>query len=120
MLLLHVQNKLFNLLGDAIVNLVITLCMFTQSLVIKKRIEDVQLGVESYQKKLNITKPQTTFDGISIKEPYTTTYDPKGVMYLNKIKRKRLMRTDELYKFFDGTLKSIRNTLHERLQNFML
>ncbi|GKE57745.1 hypothetical protein Tco_1496930 [Tanacetum coccineum] len=55
MLLLHVQNKLFNLPGNDIVDLVIALRMFTQSLVIKKRVEDVQLGVKSYQKKLNIT-----------------------------------------------------------------
>ncbi|GJT57644.1 hypothetical protein Tco_0504990 [Tanacetum coccineum] len=32
-----------------------------QSLVIKKHVEDLQLGVESYQKKLNITLPQQTF-----------------------------------------------------------
>nr|GEU86116.1 hypothetical protein [Tanacetum cinerariifolium] len=64
MLLLHVQNKLFNLPGDDIVDLVNTLRMFTQSLVIKKRVEDIQLGVESYQKKLNITKPQNEFHEI--------------------------------------------------------
>ncbi|GJY41441.1 hypothetical protein Tco_0428711 [Tanacetum coccineum] len=120
MLLLHVQNKLFNLPFNDIVDLVIALRMFTRSLVIKKRVEDVQLGVESYHKKLNITKPQTTFDGISYKEQYTTTYDPEGVVYLNKRKRKRLMRADELYKFCDGKLKFVRKILNERLQNFVL
>ncbi|GJV52208.1 hypothetical protein Tco_1447949 [Tanacetum coccineum] len=84
MLLLHVQNKLFNLPGNDIVDLVIALCMFTRSPIIKKRVKDVQLGVESYKKKLNITKPQTTFDGISYKETYTTIYDPKGVVYLTR------------------------------------
>ncbi|GJT33593.1 hypothetical protein Tco_1143580 [Tanacetum coccineum] len=65
MLLFHVQNKLFNLLGDDIVDLVNALRMFTQSLVIKKRVKDVQLGVESYQKKLNNPhKPQKEFPGI--------------------------------------------------------
>ncbi|GJR98066.1 hypothetical protein Tco_0270240 [Tanacetum coccineum] len=34
--------------------------MFTRSLVIQKRFEDLQLGVESYQKKINVTKPDTT------------------------------------------------------------
>ncbi|GKB20577.1 hypothetical protein Tco_0854500 [Tanacetum coccineum] len=48
MLLLHVQNKLLNLDGDDIVDLVVALRMFTRILVIKKRVEDVQLGVESY------------------------------------------------------------------------
>ncbi|GKB38234.1 hypothetical protein Tco_0883176, partial [Tanacetum coccineum] len=81
---------------------------------------DKDAALESYQKKLNLTKPQTTFDGISFKEPYTTTYDPKGAVYLNKSKRKRLMRADELYTFSDRTLTSVRKNLHERLQNFVL
>ncbi|GKE73558.1 hypothetical protein Tco_1535599 [Tanacetum coccineum] len=81
MLLLHVQNKLFNLPGDDIVHLVIALQMFTRSLVIKKRVEYVQLRVESYHNKLNITKQQKEFPGISYKEAYTTSYDPKGDIF---------------------------------------
>ncbi|GJZ42170.1 hypothetical protein Tco_0589056, partial [Tanacetum coccineum] len=50
-------------------------------LLLVKRVEDLQLGVESY------------------------------------LKRKRLMRTDKLYKFSDGTLTSIRNTLDQMLRN---
>ncbi|GJR38426.1 hypothetical protein Tco_1214110 [Tanacetum coccineum] len=52
-----IVNKLFNLDGDDIVDLVSALHMFTRSIVIKARIKDVQLGVYSYQKKLNLTKP---------------------------------------------------------------
>ncbi|GJW56486.1 hypothetical protein Tco_0103217 [Tanacetum coccineum] len=114
------NDKLFNLPGNDIVDLVIVLHMFTRSLVIKKRVKDVQLGVERYQNKLNITKPQTTFDEISFKDPYTTTYDLKGVVYLNKTKQNKLMRADELYKFSDGMLKSVHKNLHERLKNFVL
>ncbi|GJW42374.1 hypothetical protein Tco_0731035 [Tanacetum coccineum] len=88
--LLYVQHKLHSLTDDEIVDLVISLRMFTQSIVIKRRVEDVQLGV-------NIIRPQTKFDGISSKEPYTIVYEPKGVLYLNKSNRKRLMRADELY-----------------------
>nr|GEW80937.1 hypothetical protein [Tanacetum cinerariifolium] len=57
MLLLVVQDKLFHLDGDVIIYLAVALRMFTRSLIIKKIVKDVQLGVESYQKKLNITKP---------------------------------------------------------------
>ncbi|GKB16927.1 hypothetical protein Tco_0850850, partial [Tanacetum coccineum] len=85
-----------------------------------ERVEDVQLGVEIYQKKLNISKPQKEFPGISAKEPYITSYDLKGVVYLDSRDQKRLMRADELYKFFDGTLKSVREILHYRLLNFKL
>ncbi|GKE40476.1 hypothetical protein Tco_1463881, partial [Tanacetum coccineum] len=68
MLLLVVQYKLFHLNGEVIVDLAVELCMFTRSLIIKKRVEDVQLGEESYQKNPNITKPQNDFPGISAKE----------------------------------------------------
>nr|GEX82402.1 hypothetical protein [Tanacetum cinerariifolium] len=106
LLLLHVQHKLLNLDADDIVDLAAALRMFTRSLVIKKRVKVVQLGVESYHKKLNITKPQKYFPGISAKESYTTSYDPTGIVYHNSSKHKRLMRADELYKFSDRTLKS--------------
>ncbi|GJS29964.1 hypothetical protein Tco_0490584 [Tanacetum coccineum] len=54
-------------------------------IVIQKRVEDLQLGVESYQKKLNLTKSDTF----------------------------RLMRTDELYKFSDGALNDVWTTLYD-------
>ncbi|GJR49561.1 hypothetical protein Tco_1400082 [Tanacetum coccineum] len=57
MLLLVVQHKLFQLDDSDIVEFIVALRMFTRSLIIKRRVEDLQLGVESYQKKLNITKP---------------------------------------------------------------
>ncbi|GJY76083.1 hypothetical protein Tco_0481199 [Tanacetum coccineum] len=120
MLLLHVQNKLFNLHSDEIIDLVNALRMCTRSLVIKKSVKDVQLGVDSYQKKLNITKPQKEFPRKSFKEAYTTSYDLKGVVYLNSRKQKRLMRVDELYKFSDGTLKSVHEILYYKLLNFKL
>ncbi|GJY70074.1 hypothetical protein Tco_0473056 [Tanacetum coccineum] len=58
MLLLAVQHKLFHLNESDIVDFIVALRMFTRSLIIKHRVEDLQLGVESYQKKLNITPPQ--------------------------------------------------------------
>ncbi|GJW53612.1 hypothetical protein Tco_0097697 [Tanacetum coccineum] len=50
MLLLVVQNRLTNLSGDDVADFAIALRMFTRSLVIQKRVKDLQLGVESYQK----------------------------------------------------------------------
>ncbi|GJT86809.1 hypothetical protein Tco_1068526 [Tanacetum coccineum] len=67
----NVQHKLFHLDGNVIVDFIVALHMFTRSLILKRRVEDLQLGVESYQKKLNITKPQKTFPEIEFKEPYT-------------------------------------------------
>ncbi|GJV71090.1 hypothetical protein Tco_1491085 [Tanacetum coccineum] len=78
------------------------------------------LGVESYQKKLNITKPQKTFPGIEFKELCTLSFNPPGVIYEDLNKQKRVMRANELYKLLDGTLKTVRNELHHRLLDFQL
>ncbi|GJV55196.1 hypothetical protein Tco_1456201 [Tanacetum coccineum] len=63
MLLLLVQKKLTNLTIDERYDLNVALRMFTRRIVIQRRVEDLQLGVESYQKKLNLTKPVTFSDG---------------------------------------------------------
>ncbi|GJR23624.1 hypothetical protein Tco_0972151 [Tanacetum coccineum] len=50
--------------------------MFIKRIVILKRVKDLQLGVESYQKKLNITKPETFSSNISNRIPYTAYNNP--------------------------------------------
>nr|GEU48361.1 hypothetical protein [Tanacetum cinerariifolium] len=120
MLLLIAQNKLFDLEGVVIVDFSTTLKMFTQRIIVQNRVEDVQFGVESYQRKLNLTKTQRTCPHISVKEPYTPNFNPSRFIYKDKSKKKRLTRVDEIHKFCDGTLQSDRNILHQRLQNFRL
>ncbi|GJT67692.1 hypothetical protein Tco_1019172 [Tanacetum coccineum] len=90
MLLLLVQKKISNLERDVIFNLNVALRIFTRSIVILKRVEDLQLGVESYQKKLNITKPETFRSGISKLTPYTAYKNPQGIIYQDKLKRNSL------------------------------
>nr|GEV08181.1 hypothetical protein [Tanacetum cinerariifolium] len=96
------------------------LLMFTRRIIILKRVEDLQLGGKSYQKKLNITKPETFRSEISKKIPYTAYNNPQGIIYEDKHKRNRLMRTDELYKFSDGTLTSVRTVLHDIASNLRM
>nr|GEU39177.1 retrovirus-related Pol polyprotein from transposon TNT 1-94 [Tanacetum cinerariifolium] len=91
--------------------------MFTRRVVILKRVEDLQLGVKSYQKKLNLTKLETFRSDISKMTPYTAYKNPQGIIYLDKYKRNRLMRSDELYKFCVETLTSFRNVLHDIANN---
>ncbi|GKA34087.1 hypothetical protein Tco_0720516, partial [Tanacetum coccineum] len=87
--------------------------MFTRRVVILKRVKDLQLGVKSYQKKLNITRPETFRSDITKMTSYTTYNNPQGIIYEDKFKRNRLMHSDELYKFCDGTLTSVRRVLHD-------
>ncbi|GKC77138.1 hypothetical protein Tco_1127912 [Tanacetum coccineum] len=48
MLLLAIQHKLFHLDGNVIVDFIVALNMFTRSLILKRRVGDLELGVESY------------------------------------------------------------------------
>nr|GEV65785.1 hypothetical protein [Tanacetum cinerariifolium] len=59
MLLLLVQGKLSNLTVEEYFAFNVSLRMFTRSIIIQRHVEDLQLGVKSYQKRLNLTKPDT-------------------------------------------------------------
>nr|GEX53304.1 hypothetical protein [Tanacetum cinerariifolium] len=71
MLLLLVQKKLSNLNVDDQYDLGVALRMFTRCIVILHHVKDLQLGVESYQKQLNITRPETFKSDIPNMIPYT-------------------------------------------------
>ncbi|GJW71530.1 hypothetical protein Tco_0128447 [Tanacetum coccineum] len=80
-------KKLSNLERGVIFDLGVALWMFTRRIVILKRVEDLQQGVKSYQKKLNITKPETFRSDISNRTPYTTYNNPQGIIYLQNLGR---------------------------------
>nr|GFC15540.1 hypothetical protein [Tanacetum cinerariifolium]GFC15583.1 hypothetical protein [Tanacetum cinerariifolium]GFC16935.1 hypothetical protein [Tanacetum cinerariifolium] len=86
MLLLLVQGKLTNLTVEERFAFNISLRMFTRSIVIQRHVEDLQLGVKSYQKKLNLTKPDTYRSDLKRKEAYTAYSNPRGFIYQNKDK----------------------------------
>ncbi|GJS92374.1 hypothetical protein Tco_0799342 [Tanacetum coccineum] len=65
------------------------------------------LEMTRVEKKINVTKPETTRPGIRKIDPYTPCQDPQGFIYVDNKGRNRLMRSDELYKFSDGTLTGL-------------
>nr|GEY99709.1 hypothetical protein [Tanacetum cinerariifolium] len=75
-LLLLVQGKLTNLTVEERFAFNVSLRMFTRSIVIQRRVEDLQLGVKSYQKKLNLTKPDTYRSDLKRKEAYIAYSNP--------------------------------------------
>ncbi|GJV73889.1 hypothetical protein Tco_1493884 [Tanacetum coccineum] len=117
MLILLVQNRLFNLKGNVIVHLAAALCMFTRRIVIQKRVEDLQLSVESYKKKLNISRPMMHKARITDLKPYSAYSNPQGFIYVDKLGRNIRMCSHEFYKFSDGTLISLRDTLKDMANN---
>nr|GEU94602.1 hypothetical protein [Tanacetum cinerariifolium] len=101
MLLLLVQNKLTNL------NLV------ERRNVIQERVEDLQLGVKSYQKKINLKKPDTYRSDLKRMTLYTTYPGIQGIIYEDEMNRNCLMHTDELHKFNDGILNHVCTALND-------
>nr|GEY03030.1 hypothetical protein [Tanacetum cinerariifolium] len=98
----------------------VSLRMFTRSIVIQGCVEDLQLGVESYQKRLNLTKPDTYRSDLKRREAYTAYSNPRGFIYQIKDKKNRLMRIDELYKFSDGMLNDVLNALDDHLKGIRM
>nr|GEZ31306.1 hypothetical protein [Tanacetum cinerariifolium] len=115
MLLLLVQGKLTNLTVEECFAFNVSLRMFTRSIVIQRRMKDLQLGVESYQTKLD-----TYRSDLKCKEAYTAYSNPRGFIYQNKDKQNRLMRIDELHKCSDDTLNDVRTSLDDRLKGIQM
>nr|GEY33812.1 hypothetical protein [Tanacetum cinerariifolium] len=120
MLLLLVQGKLSNLTVEEHFAFNVSLRMFTRSIVIQRRVKILQLGVKSYQNRLNLTKPDTYRSDLKGRKAYTAYSNPRGFIYQNKDKKNRLMRIDELHKFIDGTLNDVRNALDDRLKGIKM
>nr|GEY18913.1 hypothetical protein [Tanacetum cinerariifolium] len=89
-------------------------------LLLLRRVEDLQLGVESYQKRLNLTKPDTYRSDLKRREAYTAYSNLRGFIYQNKDKKNRLMQIDKLHKFSDGMLNDVHNALDDCLKGIRM
>ncbi|GJU88338.1 hypothetical protein Tco_1300761 [Tanacetum coccineum] len=71
-----------------------------------KRVHDFQLGIESYQIRVNLTAPTLTFSGIEAHDPYCIVDRPNtSLIYLNNKEEKIVMYLAEIAKFYDATNK---------------
>nr|GEU74193.1 hypothetical protein [Tanacetum cinerariifolium] len=113
MLLFLVQSKLSNLNLEERYALNVALRIFTRGIIIQERVEDLQLEVESYQKKINLKKPDTYRLDLRRMTPYTAYPNIQGIIYEDEMNRNRLMRTDELHKFSDSTLNHVCTALND-------
>ncbi|GJZ35167.1 hypothetical protein Tco_0580984 [Tanacetum coccineum] len=98
------------------VKLMNSLITFIRSCVIWERVHDFQLGIESYQVKVNLTAPNLTFPGIEEHPPYTIVDEPQiGLIYLNSKYEKRVMYLEEIVKFCTATLEKVLNEVKLRM-----
>ncbi|GKE28239.1 hypothetical protein Tco_1443623 [Tanacetum coccineum] len=113
MLLLLIQGKLTNLSLDERYALNMALRMYTRRIVIQESVEDLQLAVESYQKKISLSRPDSQHSDLRKMTPYTAYPDIQGIIYQDDMNKNHLMHTDELHKFSDRTLNHVRTALND-------
>ncbi|GKB63549.1 hypothetical protein Tco_0919735 [Tanacetum coccineum] len=76
-----------------------SLSVFIRSSVIWERVHDFQLGIESYQQKVNLTAPTISFPGVEKHKMFSIIYEPVHIIiYKNRKKEKRAMLLSEIQK----------------------
>ncbi|GJY89590.1 hypothetical protein Tco_0504786 [Tanacetum coccineum] len=118
--ILHIQGKLDHLPKQDKVNLHNAVSLWTRNIIIRKRVKDLQLGIESYQTKLNLEQPSWDASDFPFKEDYTIVFKPRAVIYRDRDDNRKMMRIDKVHMFSDGTLTRIKENLDFMVKDFKL
>nr|GEV58092.1 hypothetical protein [Tanacetum cinerariifolium] len=118
--LLHLQGKLNHLPGSDKVHLYNTINLWIRNIVIKKRVRDLQLGIEIYQTKHNLTEPRWDALDFLFKEDYIIISKPMDVIYRDRNDQKKMLRENEVHKFNDGALTRVLHKLDHMVKDFRL
>ncbi|GJU81375.1 hypothetical protein Tco_1283740 [Tanacetum coccineum] len=118
--LLNIQEKLNHLPKTDKTSLHTAVNMWIRNLVIRNRVGDLQLGIESYQTKINLERPNWDATDYYFKEDYTIVPKPRAVVYRDRNDQRKLMRLNELHKFSDGTLTRVMEKLDHMVKDFHL
>ncbi|GKE16363.1 hypothetical protein Tco_1423940 [Tanacetum coccineum] len=97
---------------------VVKIKVFSMNLVIRQRVEDFQLGIESYQTQLNLTKSRWDAKGFKYKHDFIVIDSPRAVTFKDKYGVQMIMRFNEIHKFSDGTLQQIDEALDYKVKEF--
>ncbi|GJT93219.1 hypothetical protein Tco_1082064 [Tanacetum coccineum] len=92
--------------------------LWIRNLDIRKRVKDFQLGIQSYQTQLNLTKPRWEATGLEFMHDYKILDSPWAVVFRDKYGMQMIMRFNEIHKFSDGTLQQINEALDYRVKEF--
>ncbi|GJY80576.1 hypothetical protein Tco_0493327 [Tanacetum coccineum] len=118
--LLNIQEKLNHLPKTNKTSLHTAVNMWIRNLVIRNRVGDLQLGIESYQTKINLERLNWDAADYYFKEDYTIVPKPRAVVYRDRNDQRKLMRLNELHKFSDGTLTRVMEKLDHMVKDFHL
>ncbi|GKB18840.1 hypothetical protein Tco_0852763 [Tanacetum coccineum] len=103
--LLLLQGYLDHLPGSDKRILSTTVKLWTRNLVIRQRVKDFQLGIESYQAQLNLIKPGWDATGYEFKHDYTISESPREVVFSTE---KDVTRSKEFIAAIERRLKTRR------------
>nr|GEX59443.1 ribonuclease H-like domain-containing protein [Tanacetum cinerariifolium] len=118
--LLHLQGKLNHLPRSDKVYLYNAVNLWIMNIVIRQHVGDLQLGIESYQTKLNLAEPRWDASDFLFKEDYTIVSKPRAVIYIDRNDQKKMLRENEVHKFSDGTLTRVLDKLDHMVKDFRL
>nr|GEV96942.1 hypothetical protein [Tanacetum cinerariifolium] len=90
------------------------------NIVIRKCVGDLQLGIKSYQTKLNLAELRWDASEFLFKEDYTIVSKPRTVIYIDRNDQKKMMKENEVHKFSDGTLTRVLHKLNHMVKDFRL
>nr|GEW03551.1 L10-interacting MYB domain-containing protein-like [Tanacetum cinerariifolium] len=83
-----------------------------------RKVKDFQLGIESYQKQLNLNKLGWNAKGFEYKHDYIIIDSPRVVVFPVGNNKGKIMRFNEIYKFSDGTLTNIMEAPKFRVKEY--
>ncbi|GKB54751.1 hypothetical protein Tco_0905504 [Tanacetum coccineum] len=89
--LLNIQEKLNHLPKTDKISLHTAVNMWIRNLVIRNRVGDLQLGIESYQTKINLERPNWDAADYYFKEDYTIVPKPRAVVYRDRNDQRKLI-----------------------------
>nr|GEX32813.1 hypothetical protein [Tanacetum cinerariifolium] len=81
---------------------------------------DLQLGIKSYQTKLNLTKPIWDASNFLFKEDYTIVSKPRAMIYKDRNDQKMMLRENEVHKFSDSTMTRVLHKVDLIVKDFRL
>ncbi|GKB41645.1 hypothetical protein Tco_0886587, partial [Tanacetum coccineum] len=87
-------------------------------MVIRQRVEDFQLGIESYRTQLNLTKPRWDATGFEFKHDFTVIDSLRAITFRDKYGVQMIMQFNEIHKFSGDTLQQIDEALDYRVKEF--
>ncbi|GKF22798.1 hypothetical protein Tco_0075120 [Tanacetum coccineum] len=68
--------------------------MYTRCIVIQECVEDIQLEIESYRKKINLSRLDSYRSDLRKMTPCTAYHNIQGIIYQDDMDKNHLMRTD--------------------------